>query len=327
MYINYCVTSLHFCLHTPAAACLTMERKLRSRRSLYVEDPNAKRKLPHVLDRLLEKRVLSDAEVEYVEAERTTMDKVRLLFDTVTRKGSIACETFIDAWETDATASTSTGEPATSSSAYSRGLDVTTFNRILKAIETFTNAELIPLRDKVYRTWSTGATSDTLNRRSLNDQTTLANIITSNYNAMAPHVLDVILARPRELMPPPKVDRLPCMKRCAPSSTQSANVGPFGSLQRELQLYRNEIVALVTDILEDMYAADLQRYVWYYCEGSQFDSDLAKDRPRLARLMLSMVDDDVLVYAQRVYEKLRRCNNNLGADNFERGVFSVCEAV
>lgn len=303
-----------------------MERKLRFRRRLYVEDPNAKHKLPHVIDRLLEKRVLSDAEVEYVEAERTTMEKVRLLFDTVTRKGSIACETFIDAWETDATASTSTGEPATSSSAYSRGLDTTTFNRVLNAIETFTNAELIPLRDKVYRTWTAGATSDTLNRRCLDDQTTLANVITSNYNAMARHVLDVILARPRELMPPPKVDRLPCMKRCAPSSTQSANVGPFGSLQRELQLYRNEIVALVTDILEDMYAADLQRYVWFYCEGSKCDSELTKDRHHLARLMLEMVDNDVLAYVERVYEKLRRCDNNLGADNFKRGVFSVCKA-
>lgn len=48
-----------------------------------------------LVDKLMEKDVLSDFEREAVEAERTRRDKARVLVDTVRRKGSDASSEMI----------------------------------------------------------------------------------------------------------------------------------------------------------------------------------------------------------------------------------------
>lgn len=84
----------------------------------------------------------------------TTRDKVRLIVDSVAGKGSATSAILINAWETDAALSMSSGEPAATSNMYSSGPDWAMVNRILNIIEAFTNAELTTLRRKVYHTWT-----------------------------------------------------------------------------------------------------------------------------------------------------------------------------
>lgn len=85
-----------------------MDKQLFLRRKAFIGDPGAKDKLPYVLDYLLEAGVLGDEEIDSIKANLVIQNKVRLLVDTVMRKGKKASSELLNAW-TKASASSHRG--------------------------------------------------------------------------------------------------------------------------------------------------------------------------------------------------------------------------
>lgn len=68
------------------------------KRKVFIQDPDARKKLPCVLTHLRVVDVLSAEEIANVQAYPVVQDKVRLLVDTVARKGNKASSELLNAW-------------------------------------------------------------------------------------------------------------------------------------------------------------------------------------------------------------------------------------
>lgn len=92
----------------------------------------------------------------------------------------------------------------------------------------------------------------------------------------------------------------------------------------DLSAHQTSIMTLVVGVLEDMHSKDVKEFMWYYSRNLKHDSATLSNPVELSSLMLEYVHDDVRIYAERVYAKLRACNKNQLAYNFKRDVFRVC---
>lgn len=91
----------------------------------------------------------------------------------------------------------------------------------------------------------------------------------------------------------------------------------------DLSGHQRYIMTLVQGVLEDMYAQDVKEFMWYYSNNLKHSNVILSNPVELSSVMLEYIHDDVRIYAERVYAKLRACKKNQLAADFKRDVFRV----